>query len=242
MRRAVTVTTFVLVTAVVCSLCQKEGENAPAPFLGISVYSFFRTHPDTFSFKATSTIPCEYIWNFGDGTADVSGDSVLHNFDYGYYYVMLRGKTAAGSTASTVKGVNASPYSRAKITNLKLTRLPATRTDGTSWNSNNEGTDVYGLASNGNNQSFTATIYHATLGDTTDVTLHFSIPLNVEYFDKPLIIKIFKHNMTPIADELIETITLDKNVTELMTNNPPYSQLLNFKTSTSEGSLTFYWQ
>lgn len=224
------------------SSCKKEHDNAPAPFLGITVYDFIKTHPDTFIFKASSTIACTYSWNFGDGSTEISGDSVQHVFDYGYHYITLRGKTESGATASTIKGVNASPYVRAKITNLTFTKLPSLRQDGTPWSSNSGGTDVYCVATNGSNQQYTTTIYNAPLCDTTNLTFHFSIPLNIEFFDKPLIIKIFKQNISPQPDEMMEVVTLDKNVTGLMTGQLPYAQMMDFETTTAKGNFTFYWQ
>lgn len=224
------------------SSCKKEQDNAPAPFLGITVYDFIKTHPDTFIFKASSTIACTYSWNFGDGSTEISGDSVQHVFDYGYHYITLRGKTESGATASTIKGVNASPYVRAKITNLTFTKLPSLRQDGTPWSSYSGGTDVYCVATNGSNQQYTTTIYNAPLCDTTNLTFHFSIPLNIEFFDKPLIIKIFKQNISPQPDEMMEVVTLDKNVTGLMTGQLAYAQMMDFETTTAKGNFTFYWQ
>ncbi|HCI58070.1 MAG TPA: hypothetical protein DFH96_04750, partial [Bacteroidetes bacterium] len=40
--------------------CKKKSDDSPSPFLGITVYNDFKTHPDTFIFKAESTIPCNY--------------------------------------------------------------------------------------------------------------------------------------------------------------------------------------
>lgn len=70
----------------------KKSQTIANPFLGITVYNDFKTHPDTFIFKAESTIPCNYKWNFNDGSMEISGDSVMHIFDYGFFDVMLKGK------------------------------------------------------------------------------------------------------------------------------------------------------
>jgi PKD domain len=221
--------------------CKKDNSEPPAPFIGIVINNPIKTQPDTVNFTATSTIPSTYTWNFGDGAAEVNGETVTHIFDIGYYYVTLSAVTDANRSASIFKGVNTSKYRRAVINNIKLFQVPLTRSDGSPWETDGTKPDVYCEVSTGTRTGTTATITNADVGSGINLNLNFFTSFSDSLFDQPLVIKIYNANDSPIENDLIETVTLDKNLTELITNQEPYANFKTFQTTTVSGRLGFNW-
>ncbi len=220
--------------------CKKKSDDSPSPFLGITVYNDFKTHPDTFIFKAESTIPCNYKWNFADGSTEVTGDSVMHLFDYGFFNIVLKGETTAGKTATTIKGINASPYTKANIINFSLNSWPVHKSDGTAWDSDGSAADIYCQIWNGNTYVSTTVSNNAPQG--TAINFNFITPFAITQFDKSIIIKVFNYNLSPETDDLMETVVIEKNLTPLMTNQLPYAVQQSFSGSQTNGTLSFIWQ
>lgn len=222
--------------------CKKKSEDdAPNPFLGITIYNAIRTHPDTAQFRAASTIPATFTWNFADGSAEITGDSVEHVFDYGYYFVSLKGITSAGKSAVTIKGINTSPYTQALITGINVTKLNLTRPDGSPWDVDNSGPDVYCQLSVGSMQATSSAINNVTSTGSLNLNLIFLTPLVNSQFDQPIVLKIYNQNDNPIADDLMATITVNKNLTDIMTTSLPYATNKPFQTDNVEGLIYFYW-
>ncbi len=221
--------------------CKKDKSDSPTPFIGIVIDNLIKTQPDTVNFTAISTIPSTYTWNFGDGAAEVNGETVTHIFDIGYYYVNLTAVTDANRSASVFKGINTSKYRRAVINNIKLFQIPVLRPDGSPWDTDGTMPDVYCEVSTGTRTGTTATITNADAGSGINLNLNFFTAFSDSLFDQPLVIKIYNSNDTPIANDLIETVTLDKNLTELITNHEPYATFKTFQTTTVSGQLGFNW-
>ncbi len=220
--------------------CKKKSDDGPNPFLGITVYNDFKTHPDTFIFKAESTIPCNYKWNFNDGSMEISGDSVMHIFDYGFFDVVLKGETSEGKSATTIKGINASPYTKANVISFSLNSWPVYKSDGTAWDSDGSAADIYCQIWNGNNYVSTTVSNNAPQG--TAILFNFISPFAITMFDKSIIIKVFNYNLSPETDDLMETVVIEKNLTPLMTNQLPYAVQQSFSGGQTNGTLNFIWQ
>lgn len=229
----------IFVASFLISGCKKKSDDSPSPFLGITVYNDFKTHPDTFIFKAESTIPCNYKWNFADGSTEGSGDSVMHICDYGFYNVVLKGETAEGKTATTIKGINASPYTKANIVSLSLNSWPVHKSDGTTWDSDGSAADIYCQIWNGNTYVSTTVSTNAPQGTAN---FNFITPFAITQFDKSIIIKVFNYNFSPETDDLMETVVIEKNLTPLMTNQLPYAGQQLFNGGQTNGALNFIWQ
>jgi hypothetical protein len=220
--------------------CKKKSDDTPIPFLGITVYDDFKTHPDTFIFKASATIPCSFVWNFADGSLPDQGDSVMHIFNYGYYKITLKGTSQSGKTATTISGINASPYKKAKIISLTLQSWPALRSDGTTWDTDGTSPDLYCELINGNNIGYTTVAANPISGSS--INFNFSSPLSVTQFDKTLTIKLYNQNTLPVEDDLMYTLNIDDNVTELMTQQLPYAQSKNFASDKITGTIYLIWE
>lgn len=234
---------FAIVSLVVVSIssCKKDNSEPATPFIGITVENKFKTQPDTVKFIANSTIPCIYNWNFGDGSSDGTGETVTHIFDIGYYYVTLTATTNANKSASVFKGVNTSKYKRAVINNIKFSQLPFTRSNGSPWDSDGTKPDVFCEISTGARTGTTTVQNNVDVGGGINLSLNFFPSFSDSLFDEPIIIKVYNSNESPQENDLMETITLDKNLTDLIKNQEPYDTSKPFQTTNVIGSLGFYW-
>ncbi len=223
------------------SSCKKDKEEAANPFIGITVNNEIKTQPDTISFSGSSTIPATFTWDFGDGSPTAAGETVSHIFDIGYYYVTLNAVTAANKTASVFKGVNTSPYRRAIINNVKIFQLPVSRTDGTAWDADGSHPDVYCKLRIGSSSGRTTTLNDVTTGQGLTINLGFFVSFNDSLFNDPLIIELYNENELPAEDDLMEVVTIDKNLTELMTTQLPYATTKAFQNNNVSGQLGFIW-
>lgn len=234
---------FAIVSLVVVSIssCKKDNSEPATPFIGITVENKFKTQPDTVKFIANSTIPCSYSWNFGDGSSDETGETVTHIFDIGYYYVTLTATSDANKTASVLKGVNTSKYKRAVINNVKFSQLPLLKPDGSPWDSDGTRPDVFCEISTGTRKGTTATVENADWSSGGGLSLNFFPSFSDSLFDQPLVIKVYNSNELPQENDLIEIITLDRNLIDLIKNQEPYDTTKPFETGNVVGSLGFFW-
>jgi len=225
----------------VISACKKDNSEAPTPFIGITIENPVKTQPDTVKFIANSTIPCTYNWNFGDGSSEGTGETVTHIFDIGYYYVTLTATTDANKSASVFKGVNTSKYKRAVINNIKFSQLPFTRSNGAPWDTDGTKPDVFCEISTGTRTGTTTVQNNVDVGGGINLSLNFFPSFSDSLFDQPLVIKIYNSNESPQENDLMETITLDKNLTDLIKPQEPYDTSKPFQATNVIGSLSFYW-
>jgi len=132
-----------LVFSSILSSCVVNEPATPAPTAGFSFTGDNQFSPCKVKFTDASLNAVSYQWNFGDGQASTEKSPEHLYKQGGTYTVILTVLNESGQNAILTKQITVlDPPSVLSISNLTITLLPAVKTNGGGWDSNN-GPDVF---------------------------------------------------------------------------------------------------
>jgi PKD repeat protein len=145
---------LLLATPFLIESCKKD---SPAPTPDFT-YSGVGIAPATVTFFNVSTNATSYSWDFGDNGTSTQ-ESPTHTYLQGGVYTVKLTVMGPGGTNSTTKTVNIQAPTSVKITSVKITAMPFTKSTGGGWDSNS-GPDVYyAIESQNGSILYTSTTY-----------------------------------------------------------------------------------
>ena len=135
-----------LVVSVLISSCKKKEEELTPPIITAIVAdtTHDKTLPrDTIYFSVVTNIPATIEWNFGDGSSNASGESVVHVFSQIKYHRVSVTATANDRTAIATTDVNTTVWKKCFLLKVTVKSIPATNPLGGTWDSDATGPDLF---------------------------------------------------------------------------------------------------
>lgn len=215
------------------SSCKKKDDNQlPAPNIdSVKVYLDKVIPHDTVYFKAYTNLSSSFEWDFADGTAHGSGDSVMHVFAQVGFFDVICFATANDRTSSKYVTVNNTAYTKAKVYSVTVTAMPLTNPNGGNWDTDLTGPDLQSIIRlPGVPDSLNPDIYSAYSSNVTP-----SSGMSVELVYGSLIITKLNSSI-PVTiidaddteDEIVQLFTLSNGFRDFLNQYPTSSSTHDF--------------
>ena len=190
-------------SAFLCS-CKKNEADKPNPSIDFTFSGNTGTAPASVAFTATLQNASTVSWEFGDGQTG-TGTSVTHIYStLGLFEVTAKTTSEDGVSASQIKYVNVSPYSRINITQVFIS-VPTSKPVGGTWDTNPGATnpDLYCKIFNSSGSQITSQNTYAN--NVFSTTYVISPIAQITDFNGKFTVKVFDYDLGATQDETIAT-------------------------------------